>query len=106
MRAWSPDTVTWMGGPLGSGTGQPYIDQIRGEKFPVNPGWTSWFRYIFEIVPDRPDLDGWNRWGGPYPGGGLFAMADGSVRSMSYSVDLYAWIDMLTPKGGEPGVVE
>ncbi len=102
MRALNPDTTWYMAGDH-SGN-QPFIDFIPGNRFKVNPGWTAWFRNTFEIVQDRPDLDSFNRWGSPYAGGGLFAMADGSVSSRRYGVTFDLWIPFLTPVGGEVNI--
>ena len=67
----------------------------------MNPGWVGWFPFTFEVVRDALDLDAFNRWGSPYAGGGLFALADGSVRTIHYSTDYRVIIPLMTPTGGE-----
>jgi prepilin-type N-terminal cleavage/methylation domain-containing protein len=42
-----------------------------------------------------------NAWGGPYPGVVVFGFADGSVRTISYTVDQTAFRAALTPSGKE-----
>jgi hypothetical protein len=39
------------------------------------------------VVQDGPDMVHGNRWGGPHPGGCLFALADGSVRTVPFGID-------------------
>jgi hypothetical protein len=99
LRGQCPDTVWYMSGPLN--TSQPYVTYIPGNTFGITGGWQSWFQYTFQIVQDKRDLDAFNRWGSPYSGGSLFAMADGSVRMLAYSVPNTAVITFLTPQGGE-----
>src|SRR5262249_35579691 len=45
-----------------------------------------------------PDM---GSWGGPFAGGGLFAMCDGSVRMISYDFAGASLGALLTPAGGE-----
>jgi hypothetical protein len=99
MRALGPDTTWYMAGD-NAGT-VPYFDVIPGSTYKVNTGWRDWFRFTFEVVQDRRDLDTFNRWGSPYPGGGLFAMADGSVRTIRYGTPVEMMIAAITPDGGE-----
>jgi prepilin-type N-terminal cleavage/methylation domain-containing protein len=98
-RANGPDTMWYASGDNPGNV--PFVDVIPGSRFKVQPGWTSWFRFVFEVVQDKPDLDSWNRWGGPYPGGGLMGMADGSVRSIRYGTPVETVISACTPMGGE-----
>jgi prepilin-type N-terminal cleavage/methylation domain-containing protein len=99
VRSICPDTVWYAAGPMNTSTiGFTYIP---GNTYGVAPGWQGWFGYTFQIVKDAPDLDAWNRWGSPYSGGGLFAMGDGSVRTLSYSAADTVVIDFVTPSGGE-----
>ena len=55
----------------------------------------------FQVVRDAQDLDASNRWGSPYSGGSPTAMADGSVRTISYSIPSQTVIALCTPTGGE-----
>jgi prepilin-type N-terminal cleavage/methylation domain-containing protein len=47
---------------------------------------------------NAPDI---GSWGGPFSGGGLFALCDGSVRMIGYTVPGATLGAMLTPAGGE-----
>jgi len=99
MRANCPDTVNWY---AGANPGNVlYTDYIPGNTYKVNTGWTSWYGSTFVLVKDAPDLDSWNRYGSPYSGGCLFAMCDGSVKMVDYSVSRDVYIPMLTPLGGD-----
>jgi prepilin-type N-terminal cleavage/methylation domain-containing protein len=99
LRSLGPDTTWYMAGDPGGGTS--YFDKdIPGSKYRIYPGW-DWLQYTFAVVKDAPDLDAWNRWGSPYSGGGLFAMADGSVRSLSFTTSYVVIIELSTPGGGE-----
>jgi len=92
LRAFGPDDVWWV-----AGAGVPF----PGHAYPLAPGWESWYFSTIVVVKDRPDLDSWNRWGGPYVSGGLIGMADGSVRSLNYSTANTAVLALTTPNGGE-----
>jgi hypothetical protein len=92
-RAQTQDTVFWIGGTAPS--------PIPGTKFGFNSGWTGWFPNTFQFVQDSPNTDPWNRWGSPYPGGSPTAMADGSVRTIGYSIPSQGVITLCTPTGGE-----
>jgi prepilin-type N-terminal cleavage/methylation domain-containing protein len=92
-RAQDQDTVWWIGG-----VGPP---TIPGARFGMNSTWISWFPSTFQIVQDAPDLDAYNRWGSPYPGGCPIAMADGTVRTISYGIPSQLVIALCTPTGGE-----
>jgi prepilin-type N-terminal cleavage/methylation domain-containing protein len=100
-RAEVPDTINWMAGP-GPATGVMFQDYIPGNQHPVTPGFTSWYKWTFEVVQDEPDLDSWNRFGGPYSGGSLFALCDASVRIIHYGIPYQTYIPQLTPNGAEP----
>ena len=41
----------------------------------------------YPVLRDRPGTEDSRLFGGPHPGGCLFALCDGSVRSISYSID-------------------
>ena len=55
----------------------------------------------FVVRQDIPDQDVQNIWGSPYPGSAPMAMADGSVRGLSYTITFRTLIPLLTPNGGE-----
>jgi prepilin-type N-terminal cleavage/methylation domain-containing protein len=107
MRGQTPDNISWFAGPqytpaLGA---LPLSSYIPGNAFTINSGDTSWYIDTFQIIQDQPYIMGsgtFNRWGGPYAGGGLFAMADGSVHMAAYSTPNTIVIAMCTPQGGEP----
>ena len=42
-----------------------------------------------------------NDWGGPFPGGGLFAIGDGSVRTISFSITSAVFANALNPSDGQ-----
>ena len=92
-RAQNQDTVFWIGGTAAS--------PIPGTRFGFNSGWLSWFPSTFQFVQDAPDLDAYNRWGSPYPGASPTALADGSVRMISYSIASQDVIAYCTPNGGD-----
>ena len=101
MRSLGPDTTWWTAGNPGAmDPANPYATDIPGESYRLQPGW-GWFQNTFQPVRDAVDLDSWNRWGSPYTGGALFALADGSVRNVTYSVSAAAMIPLMTPTGGE-----
>jgi prepilin-type N-terminal cleavage/methylation domain-containing protein len=50
------------------------------------------------VQRDTPTVAYQDRWGGPYPSGGLFTMCDGSVRIIAYGTNITTF---LTPNGGE-----
>jgi len=92
-RAQTQDTVFWIGGNATS--------PIPGTRFGMNSGWTGWFPSTFQFIQDAKDIDAYNRWGSPYPGGSPTAMADGSVRTISYSIPSTIVIALSSPTGGE-----
>jgi len=99
VRGHCPDTVNWMAGNNPNNT--VYVDYIPGNALKIGTANTSWLRWTYEVVRDVPDLDAFNRWGSPYTGGGLFAMADGSVRSIRHGTTHTILVPLLTPNGGE-----
>jgi len=99
LRGQGPDTVDWMAGDNPNNT--VYVDYFPGGNLKINPAHTSWLRWTFEVKRDAPDLDAYNRWGSAYAGGGLFAMADGSVRSITHGTGHTIIIPLMTPSGGE-----
>ena len=92
-RAQNQDTVFWIGGKAPS--------PIPGTKFGFNSGWLSWFPSTFQFLQDGVDIDAYNRWGSPYPGASPTALADGSVRMISYSIGYQDVIAYCTPNGGD-----
>jgi prepilin-type N-terminal cleavage/methylation domain-containing protein len=92
LRALSPADTWWV---AGAGVAFP------GSAYNLAPGWETWYFSTITVVQDARDLDSWNRWGGPYTGGGLMAMADGSVRTVNYSVGSNVILELCTPTGGE-----
>jgi prepilin-type N-terminal cleavage/methylation domain-containing protein len=99
MRGHGPDTVAWMAHPANTGT-VLYDDYFPGNAHKIGSD-DKWLKWTFEVVRDRPDLDAYNRWGSPYAGGGLFAMGDGSVRSIRHGTTHQVLVPALTPNGGE-----
>ena len=94
-RSITPGTVDWMWNDAGDRT------IVKGVPTGLPSGWEAWFSNMFVLERDRPNLDAWNRWGSPYSGGVLFGMADGSVRSLSYSTPWQTVSAFVTPSGGE-----
>jgi prepilin-type N-terminal cleavage/methylation domain-containing protein len=92
-RGQDQDTVFWISGS------DPAV--IAGTKYGLATGWGNWFPSTFQFVQDAPDIDAYNRWGSPYSGGSPTAMADGSVRQISYTVPSPTVIALCTPTGGE-----
>jgi prepilin-type N-terminal cleavage/methylation domain-containing protein/prepilin-type processing-associated H-X9-DG protein len=90
---------------------------IAGEKS-MNPslyitgGW-SWDEPIFAgrtggtgrygtaVVRDSVDVFYFNNWGAAHPSGAAFAFADGSVRTIPYTITPTQMAALLTPDGGE-----
>jgi prepilin-type N-terminal cleavage/methylation domain-containing protein len=91
-RAMAPDDVWWV---AGGGVTFP------GNSYKLASGWESWYFGTIVVVQDKQDLDSWNRWGGPYSGGALLAMGDGSVRNLTYSTPPAVVLMLSTPTGGE-----
>jgi prepilin-type N-terminal cleavage/methylation domain-containing protein len=92
LRALGPDDTWWT-----AGTGVA----VAGNQYHLVAGWESWYFGTFAIEKDALDMDSWNRWGGPYTGAGLLAMADGSVHSFSYTTSNSIVLSLCTPVGGE-----
>jgi prepilin-type N-terminal cleavage/methylation domain-containing protein len=99
LRAHGPDTIAWMAGDNSGST--PWEHFIPGGTHKIETGTGGWLRWTYQVVPDRKDLDAYNRWGSPYAGGGLFVLCDGSVRSISYNTSLAQFGPFLTPNGGD-----
>jgi prepilin-type N-terminal cleavage/methylation domain-containing protein len=93
LRAFGPDDVWWT---AGNGPGI-----VPGETYKLAGGWESWYFTTYAVVQDAPNLDSWNRWGSPYAGGAPMAMADASVRLVSYTTSNAVVMALCTPNGGE-----
>ena len=87
-------------------------ESCPGTPIPIATRHRDWVAGSHIVVQDRPNLDAFNRWGSPYPAGGIFALADGSVRTISFdgeaslggdgdTVDALVLKAFLTPNGGE-----
>ncbi|MDC0936538.1 DUF1559 domain-containing protein, partial [Pirellulales bacterium] len=109
-RGWTPDTVNWMAGANADTT--PWKGIVPGNTHPIATRHRDWVAGSHIVVQDRPNLDAFNRWGSPYPAGGIFALVDGSVRTISFDgeaslgsdgdrVDAQVLKAFLTPNGGE-----
>jgi len=100
MRACGPDTMWWASStPAAATPNDPYLSQFPGQSYGHSNN--QWLRYSFDVVRDARDLDSYNRWGGPYAGGSLLAMADGSVRGVRYAVGYQIMVPASSPNGGE-----
>ena len=100
-RSLGPDTVDWM---AGDNTGTVINeDYFSGNTYKVNTAHRGWLGQTFRVIRDQPNLDAYNRWGGPYGGGALFGLADGSVRTISYKVTRDEFIPWITPNGNDAG---
>lgn len=51
-------------------------------------GWGGPGRQAGTVVLDSPTCNFGNNWGGPFSGGCLFLLADGSVRSVAFGFDV------------------
>jgi len=104
FRSYGPDTTWWMAGNVtGNNPSDPTdpLPSLPGSQFQFSGGFANWWWQTFEVVRDSIDLDNQNRWGGPYSGGGLFALCDGSVRTIRHGTNYKIMIPMATPNGGE-----
>lgn len=98
MRGLGPDVLWWAAS--NPATVLPdYENQFPGQRF-MHDG-NRWLKWTMDVVRDAKDLDSFNRWGGPYAGGSLMGMGDGSVRSLRYGLGYQVMIPLLTPNGGE-----
>ncbi|MEW4562665.1 DUF1559 domain-containing protein [Bremerella sp. JC770] len=98
MRGHDQNTLWWAGATTGGST--EYVDYIPGQSYFLNSGASGWWRWSFQVLRDRPDLDSFNRWGSPYqvtP----FCLADGSVTSLPDGANYLIVGPYLTPNGGE-----
>jgi prepilin-type N-terminal cleavage/methylation domain-containing protein len=98
MRGLCPDTTWYIAIPAGS---TDDVHTIPGSKYYIRDDW-PWFKSAdFTVIHDALDIDANNHWGGPYSGGSLVAMADGSVRPLTYSTPYTVVLPLMTPTGGE-----
>ena len=98
MRSLGPDTTWYIAQNPGPESNGAYV--IAGSYYRIQNTW-DWFKSTFAVVRDAVDLDSWNRWGSSYAAGGLFAMADGSVRTLSFNTSHTVVLALATPNGGE-----
>jgi len=96
MRGIGPGEQPWMCDSGGT--------QYPGIRFPA----VSWWEFHNEIISDntqpQDDANLWRfdgRWGSPYAGGSMFVLADGSVRTINFSIRGARMIALITPTGGE-----
>ncbi len=83
---WFFDEPVWRGGGGGTAVDRGSIAQDR----PIDPkGWANGESAVY------------GGWGSPYPGGGLFALLDGSVRTIRHNTAFSAYSPLLTYGGGE-----
>jgi prepilin-type N-terminal cleavage/methylation domain-containing protein len=101
MRGLCPDTTWYIALPVGPADDPLFL--IPGGTYRIRSDW-GWYKNLhFQIMHDAPDIDATNSaWGGPYASGALVAMADGSVRTLSYSTSSTVVLPLMTPNGGEP----
>jgi prepilin-type N-terminal cleavage/methylation domain-containing protein len=104
MRGLCPDTSGYIAGPKPSNPDDPdYL--IPGNTYFINEDFAKKYHMKinhFQIVHDTLDMDTSNSaWGGPYSSGALIAMADGSVRGISYGTPATVVLPLMTPNGGE-----
>jgi prepilin-type N-terminal cleavage/methylation domain-containing protein len=45
------------------------------------------------VAPDGPNANVAGTWGGPYPGGALFVMCDGSTRQIAFGTNITPWLN-------------
>jgi len=100
LRSYDQDTTWWMAGDVRSTTDP--LQTMPGSEFGLSSGFAGFWYQTFQVVRDSLDLDAQNRWGSPYSGGGLFGMADGSVRTLKHGTDYRILVPLATPNGGEP----
>ena len=92
---WYWDEPYIMGGNGGVGRcGDQLYTDMQLNQFPDRASGAGWI--------DGPDSCGGGNWGSPASGGPLFAMGDGSVRSLSYSTPSQTVRRLIRPADGEP----
>lgn len=90
-RAWHRGRV-WVGGDKAA-----YVT-CKGYKYPINIHKNNRSDDIMQLRNPGP-------YGSEHPGGAQFALADGSVRFVSESVDLTAYLSTASRSGREPNTV-
>jgi prepilin-type N-terminal cleavage/methylation domain-containing protein len=96
MRGISPGEQPWMCDSGGI--------KYPGIRFPAVSWWESHNEIIRDNTQPQDDANLWRfdgRWGSPYAGGGMFGLADGSVRAINFNVRGPQMIALITPDGGE-----
>jgi prepilin-type N-terminal cleavage/methylation domain-containing protein len=99
LRGMGPDNFAWMASPGSDPVQADFDNYLPGAAF--KHSGNTWLKSTFEVVRDKPDLAAYNRWGSPYAGGGLFAIADGSIRTIRHGTNYQTMIPLCTPNGGE-----
>jgi type II secretory pathway pseudopilin PulG len=104
MRGLCPDTSGYIAGPKtpDNANNPDYI--VPGSTYWINDTFVNYHYKTnhFQIVHDALDMEASNSaWGGPYSSGSLIAMADGSVRTISYGTSPTLVLPLMTPAGGE-----
>jgi prepilin-type N-terminal cleavage/methylation domain-containing protein len=93
MRSFGPDTLWWYA-VVSGGVSMP------GQTYQAASWAANFNEYIIE--QDTPNLSYLlGSWGGPYVGGALMGMCDGSVRILSYSTPPATVFALSSPTGGE-----
>jgi prepilin-type N-terminal cleavage/methylation domain-containing protein len=102
MRSWGPDSIWYIAGTNSApiDPANPYKTDIPGSTYRFNAG-RNWMYSTFVVTQDVKDSANEYGWGSAYPGGAPMAMADGSVRSISYNITYTVMIPLSTPTGGE-----
>jgi prepilin-type N-terminal cleavage/methylation domain-containing protein len=103
VRGMNPDSCWWVAGPLtpSPDPNNPYLTYIPGNTYGFVSWAQGWWYQQYGVKQDALDLNAFNLFGSPYPGGAPMAMADASVRLINYSVSPLVFIPILTPQGGE-----
>ena len=78
-----------------------YTNYIPGNRFTIVSGWSAWFAGTFGIEQDSSLKDCFNRMGSSYPGGAPMLMADGSVKTLAYTISRDQRIALATPFGND-----
>jgi prepilin-type N-terminal cleavage/methylation domain-containing protein/prepilin-type processing-associated H-X9-DG protein len=94
MRGIGPDDTFYVT------SAAPNAGTIPGCTYPIANGW-NWYPGTFMVEQDSVDMDGWNRWGSPYPGAAPIAFCDGSVQNIGYTAKSSVILSLCTPNGGE-----
>ena len=95
-RCWSSDHISWYAASKNGTTA--WSNYIPGNTYGIS---NTWLCSTILFVQDAPDIDAWNRFGTPHSGAGLFAMCDGSVKSVTLSIGNNVFRTAVTPNGLE-----